>query len=225
MTTDPAVGATAAADRLTGVWNIVPTPFLDDGSLDEASLPTLTRFVAGCGVDGMTILGVLGEAAKLSDTERGTVIRGVIVGRRRAAGLRRGHARGHRPGDRLRPRGRRRGRALGHARAAARSPRPNDDAVLAHYLAVAAAVDLPVVVQDHPASSGVDDVGRAADDDRGSGADMPGHQARGRAQPAQGRPPARRPAGPADPRRPRRDHAAGGAAPRGGRDDDRVRVP
>ena len=33
--------------------------------------------------------------------------------------------------------------------------RPNDDAVLAHYLAVAAAVDLPVVVQDHPASSGV----------------------------------------------------------------------
>ena len=33
--------------------------------------------------------------------------------------------------------------------------KPNDDAVLAHYLAVAAAVDLPVVVQDHPASSGV----------------------------------------------------------------------
>jgi 4-hydroxy-tetrahydrodipicolinate synthase len=33
--------------------------------------------------------------------------------------------------------------------------RPNDDAVLAHYLAVASAVDLPVVVQDHPASSGV----------------------------------------------------------------------
>jgi 4-hydroxy-tetrahydrodipicolinate synthase len=33
--------------------------------------------------------------------------------------------------------------------------RPNDDAVLAHYLAVAAATDLPIVVQDHPASSGV----------------------------------------------------------------------
>jgi len=42
--------------RLEGVWNIVPTPFLDDGALDDSSLPVLTRFVAGCGVDGMTIL-------------------------------------------------------------------------------------------------------------------------------------------------------------------------
>jgi 4-hydroxy-tetrahydrodipicolinate synthase len=33
--------------------------------------------------------------------------------------------------------------------------RPNDDAVRAHYRAVAAAVSLPIVVQDHPASSGV----------------------------------------------------------------------
>ncbi len=33
--------------------------------------------------------------------------------------------------------------------------RPNDAAVRAHYLAVAEAIDLPVVVQDHPASSGV----------------------------------------------------------------------
>src|SRR6478735_11506369 len=80
MTTDPTSRPTgAAADRLAGVWNIVPTPFLEDGELDEASLPTLTRFVAGCGVDGMTILGVLGEAAKLSDDERGRVIRGVLA--------------------------------------------------------------------------------------------------------------------------------------------------
>ena len=28
--------------------------------------------------------------------------------------------------------------------------RPNDAAVLAHYLAVAGAIDLPIVVQDHP---------------------------------------------------------------------------
>ena len=33
--------------------------------------------------------------------------------------------------------------------------RPNDAAVLTHYLAVAAAIAIPVVVQDHPASSGV----------------------------------------------------------------------
>ena len=141
-------------DRLEGVWNIVPTPFLEDGELDEESLPTLTRFVAGCGVDGMTILGVLGEAAKLSDDERGRVIRGVLA----AAGdlpvcVGVSHAAT--------------GRAVAFAREAealgAHSvmlappalARPNDDAVLGHYLAVAGAVTLPVVVQDHPASSGV----------------------------------------------------------------------
>ncbi len=68
-----------AIERLEGVWNIVPTPFAPDGTLDAASLPGLTRFVAGCGVDGMTILGVLGEAGKLSDAERTTVIDGVIA--------------------------------------------------------------------------------------------------------------------------------------------------
>ena len=47
-----------------GVWNIVPTPFAPDGALDVASLPGLTAFVAGRGVDGMTILGVLGEASQ-----------------------------------------------------------------------------------------------------------------------------------------------------------------
>ena len=69
----------SAEERLAGVWNIVPTPFLEDGALDEVSLPTLTRFVADRGVDGMTIIGVLGEAAKLSDAERAAVIRGVLA--------------------------------------------------------------------------------------------------------------------------------------------------
>jgi 4-hydroxy-tetrahydrodipicolinate synthase len=141
-------------ERLEGVWNIVPTPFLEDGALDEASLPTLTRFVAGCGVDGMTILGVLGEAAKLSDAERTLVIRGVLAA---ADGLPVCVGVSHGATD----------RAVAFAREAAAlgahsvmlAPpalaRPNDDAVLAHYLAVAGAIDLPVVVQDHPASSGV----------------------------------------------------------------------
>ncbi len=141
-------------ERLQGVWNIVPTPFRPDGSLDEASLAGLTAFVAGCGVDGMTILGVLGEAAKLSDEERRRVIGGVLAA---AGGLPVCVGVTHAATD----------RAVAYAREAmslgAHSvmlappalARPNDAAVLAHYLAVAAAIDLPVVVQDHPASSGV----------------------------------------------------------------------
>ena len=53
--------------RLRGVYNIVPTPFADDGALDEASLGRLIDFVIGCGVDGVTILGVMGEAGKVSE--------------------------------------------------------------------------------------------------------------------------------------------------------------
>jgi dihydrodipicolinate synthase/N-acetylneuraminate lyase len=63
-----------AIDQLVGVWNIVPTPFADDEELDLPSLRTLTDFVVGSGVDGMTILGVLGEGGKLSDRERSAVI-------------------------------------------------------------------------------------------------------------------------------------------------------
>ncbi len=49
-------------DYLTGIYNITPTPFVPDGALDEASLRRLTAFTRGTRVNGMTILGVLGEA-------------------------------------------------------------------------------------------------------------------------------------------------------------------
>ena len=49
-----------------GIFNIVPTPFDESGAVDERSLRRLIDFVIGTGVDGLTILGFLGEAAKLS---------------------------------------------------------------------------------------------------------------------------------------------------------------
>src|SRR5436305_7907076 len=64
---------------LRGTWNIVPTPFLPSGELDLASIPGLVAFVRGTGVDGMTILGVLGEAGRLGDAERSAVIAAVLA--------------------------------------------------------------------------------------------------------------------------------------------------
>lgn len=140
---------------LEGVWNIVPTPFTDSGDLDTPSLATLTDFVVDRGVNGMTILGVLGEAAKLSDAERLAVIEGVMA---RAAGRVPICVGVSAPST---------ARAIGYGREAQERgahsvmlappqlARPNDGAVRAHYLAVADAIQLPVVVQDHPASSGV----------------------------------------------------------------------
>ena len=44
-----------------GVYPILATPFHDDESLDLGSFDRLIRFMARLGVDGVTILGVLGE--------------------------------------------------------------------------------------------------------------------------------------------------------------------
>ena len=69
-------------DYLTGIYNITPTPFRPDGALDEPSLRKLTEFTRGTRVNGMTILGVLGEADKLTEAERDRVTEIVIETRR-----------------------------------------------------------------------------------------------------------------------------------------------
>ncbi len=59
---------------LRGVYNIMATPFTDDGSLDEESLRRLVDATIGMGVDGITVLGVAGEAQKMLDGERQRVL-------------------------------------------------------------------------------------------------------------------------------------------------------
>jgi 4-hydroxy-tetrahydrodipicolinate synthase len=139
-------------DQLQGVWNIVPTPFHPDEELDHESLDTLTDFVVATGVDGMTILGVLGEGAKVTDAERSAITNAVI---KRADGrvpvcvtvsAPSGHNAVLFAGE---------ARAIGAHSVMLSAPpltRPNDDAVRRHYLRVAEAVpELPVVIQDLPA--------------------------------------------------------------------------
>ena len=48
-----------------GVVPIAPTPFHPDGRIDTVSLDRMTDFFGSAGVDGLTILGQLGEAGKL----------------------------------------------------------------------------------------------------------------------------------------------------------------
>lgn len=52
-----------------GVYPIAPTAFHADGRIDEASMDRLADFYLACGVDGVTVLGQLGEAPKLSHAE------------------------------------------------------------------------------------------------------------------------------------------------------------
>lgn len=67
-----------------GVYPIAPTPFLDDGAIDTASIDRLTDFYLACGATGITVLGQLGEAPKLEHEESIAVATQMI---RRAAKL------------------------------------------------------------------------------------------------------------------------------------------
>jgi len=61
-----------------GVYVIAVTPFSDDGALDIAGIDRMVDFYEEAGVTGLTILGQLGEAPKLTAEESRTVAKRVI---------------------------------------------------------------------------------------------------------------------------------------------------
>ncbi len=67
-----------------GVYVIAVTPFHDDGRIDDASTDSMVDFYRECGVTGLTILGMMGEAPKLDGDEALGFARRVI---KRANGL------------------------------------------------------------------------------------------------------------------------------------------
>jgi 4-hydroxy-tetrahydrodipicolinate synthase len=57
----------------SGVFVIAVTPFHDDGALDLAGIDRLTDFYLERGVTGLTVLGMMGEAPKLTAAESAAV--------------------------------------------------------------------------------------------------------------------------------------------------------
>ena len=57
-----------------GVFVIAPTPFREDGALDETSAERMTDAFLEAGASGLTLLGVMGEAPKL-DAEEARAVR------------------------------------------------------------------------------------------------------------------------------------------------------
>ena len=60
--------------ELKGIYPIVPTPFLDDGAVDYASIERLIDCMAAKKVHGLAIMGALGEGPKMTDDERNKII-------------------------------------------------------------------------------------------------------------------------------------------------------
>ncbi len=62
-----------------GVYVIAATPFADDSSIDYASIDSMVDFYFDKGADGLTILGIMGEAPKLTQAEALEVTRRVLA--------------------------------------------------------------------------------------------------------------------------------------------------
>ncbi len=62
----------------TGVYLITVTPFTDTGALDLPSTDRMIDFCMECGVTGFTVLGILGEATKLTAEESRIYVRQVL---------------------------------------------------------------------------------------------------------------------------------------------------
>ena len=139
----------------TGVIPILATPFRDDESLDLESWSRMIDFMARLGVDGITVLGVLGESNRLNDHERETLVRTavaaaakrmpVIVGTSHtgsAAAAHLSHMAEELGADAVMV-------------APAKEPVPNEDRIVEYYARISQNTRLPIVLQDHPASTEV----------------------------------------------------------------------
>jgi len=143
------------AHQIKGIFNILATPFDNEFALDIESLKRLVSFQMEMGAHGLTILGVLGEAAKLSVNERRTVMDTVIetvngcipivVGTSHpelATCIELSEAAFAAGAD-------------GVMIAPPRIENPTDDKVMALYQSIAERIDQPIVVQDFPPVNGV----------------------------------------------------------------------
>lgn len=61
-----------------GVYLITVTPFKDNGELDLASTDRMVDFLLESGVTGLTVLGIMGEAPKLTAEESRTFVKQVL---------------------------------------------------------------------------------------------------------------------------------------------------
>lgn len=140
--------------KLEGVYSVLPTPFAPNGDLDLESLKRVIDLFVGAGVNGLTALGVTSEVARMNDAERVQVLQTVV---RHVNGRVKVVAGATADGVRT---------CIDYTKFAKdtgadavmisppRSPKLNSESVVRHFAAVAAAVDIPIVIQDYPPISG-----------------------------------------------------------------------
>jgi 4-hydroxy-tetrahydrodipicolinate synthase len=139
---------------LHGVVPIALTPFTDEGDVDFAGIDALSVRYLASGADGLTVLGIMGEAHKLTDAERSAVAERYIAATGGELPVIVGCSA---PATRVAIERAREAEGFGAAAVMVAPPNnlKNLDLVFAHYGEVAGAVSVPVVVQDEPVNTGV----------------------------------------------------------------------
>ena len=140
----------------TGVYLITVTPFTDGGALDLPSTDRMVDFCLDKGVTGLTVLGIMGEASKLTADESRVFVQQVLA---RVAGqvpvVVGASAPGFAPMRELTQSV----MAMGAAGVMVAPPPTvrSDDQIAAYFDMVQETVgaDVPWVLQDHPVSTGV----------------------------------------------------------------------
>lgn len=139
-----------------GSFVALVTPFKDDDSLDEAKLKELVQFQIEGGTHGIVPCGTTGESPALSDTEHDRVIDITIETVNGRVPVIAGT--GSNSTTRTL-------RATQHAKAAGADAvlivtpyynKPNQEGLYAHYMTIADAVDIPIVVYNVPGRCGTD---------------------------------------------------------------------
>ncbi|MFI5326623.1 MAG: dihydrodipicolinate synthase family protein [Candidatus Rokuibacteriota bacterium] len=138
----------------SGVFHILATPFREDGALDVAGLPRLIECALATGVNGLTILGIAGEAHRLTDEERRRVVETVVKETRGRVPVAVGVSAS---GTHLATAFARMAREHGADALMVAPPAglKNLEAVADYYRIVAAATGLPIVLQDEPVTTQV----------------------------------------------------------------------
>ena len=141
--------------RLGRFYSILQTPFDAGGAIDRASLVRLLHHRERCGCDGLFLLGVASEAMFLSRAEQEEIV-GLVM--RELGGRLPVLAAAYAPATAAVVELGRLWADLGASGVVVLPPyatAPTDDAVVRHYAAVTAALDVPVIAQDEPNTSGV----------------------------------------------------------------------
>jgi 4-hydroxy-tetrahydrodipicolinate synthase len=145
---------TSALPRLAGVIPILATPFHEDESPDHESLTRVIQFFGGMGITAVTLLGVLGESNRLTDAERSALIATAVKAAGRLPVIAGCSHTGTAATIALAEEAARLG-ASAIMVAPSKQPTPSEDGVFSYYARVGEKSPLPIILQDHPASTEV----------------------------------------------------------------------